>query len=325
MSGTTADAAALLREHPRIVVACHEGPDGDALGSLVGAGRALARGGWDVALWAPGDAALPDDYAWLGYDDVQRDPPGDVGERLLVALDCGSVERLGATGPEVVQAAAATLNVDHHGDNTGFGRVNVVDPQAASTTILVHRLLAALDVPVDLDTAVALYVGIVTDTGRFMYANADAEAHRVAAELIERGVEVDEVFRRLYEGRPPARALLLGRALSRLELRLGGRLAATWLTIADLDETGADEADSEGAIDHLRALRGVEVAALAREPRAGGGRVQKVSLRSADPGIDVSRIARAGGGGGHPMAAGFSLEGSAADAIALVERELGGA
>lgn len=325
MSGTIAEAAALLRAHSRIAVACHEGPDGDALGSLVGCGRALARNGWDVALWAPGDAALPDDYAWLGYDDLRRDPPGDIGERLLVALDCGSAERLGAMGTEVAAMAAATLNIDHHGDNTLFADVNVVDPQAACTTILVHRLLEALDLPIDLDTATALYVGIVTDTGRFMYANADADCHRVAAALLERGVEVDEVFRRLYEGRPAGRALLLGRALSRLELRLGGRLAATWLTIADLDETGAAEADSEGAIDHLRAIRGVEVAALVREPRSGGGAVQKCSLRSADPAIDVSRIAHAGGGGGHPMAAGFSLEGTAADAIALVERELGGA
>jgi phosphoesterase RecJ-like protein len=325
VSGAIAAAAELLREHPRIAVACHEGPDGDALGSLVGCGRALARSGWDVALWAPGAGALPDDYAWLGYDDVRRDPPGDIDERLLVTLDCGSAERLGAMGPEVVAMAARSVNIDHHGDNTLFADLNVVDPQAASTTILVHRLLDALDLAIDLDTATALYVGIVTDTGRFMYANADADCHRAAAELIERGVEADEVFRRLYEGHPPGRALLLGRALTRLELRLGGRLAATWLTIADLDETGADEADSEGAIDHLRAIRGVEVAALVREPRADGGAVQKCSLRSAAPAIDVSRIAHAGGGGGHAMAAGFSMEGSAADVIALVERELGGA
>ncbi len=325
MTGTLAEAAVLLRAHPRVVVACHEAPDGDALGSLLGAGRALARAGWDVALWAPGEAPLPEDYAWLGYDDVGREPPADIAERLLVALDCGSAERLGASGPEAVGIARATLNVDHHPDNTRFGDLDVVDPQAACTTILVRRLLDELQVPLDLDVATALYVGIVTDTGRFMYANADADSHRVAADLIERGVEVDAVFRRLYEGRPAARALLLGRALSRLELRLGGRLAATWLTVGDLDETGADEADSEGAIDHLRAIRGVEVALLVREPRAGGGRIRKCSLRSADPSIDVSRIAHAGGGGGHAMAAGFAIEGTAAEAIALVERELGGA
>lgn len=325
MSAALTEAAALLRAHPRLVVACHEAPDGDALGSLLGAGRALARAGWDVALWAPGEAPLPDDYAWLGYDDVRREPPADLAERLLVALDCGSAERLGAAGPEAVAAAGATLNIDHHPDNTRFGDLDVVDAGAACTTVLVRQLLDALDLSLDLDVATALYVGIVTDTGRFMYANADPECHRVAAELIERGVEVDAVFRRLYEGRPVARALLLGRALSRLQLQLGGRLAATWLTIADLDETGADEADSEGAIDHLRAIRGVEVALLVREPRAGGGHVQKCSLRSADPAVDVSRIAHAGGGGGHAMAAGFAIEGTAAEAIALVARELGGA
>ena len=324
MSPDLATAADLLRAHPRIVVACHEAPDGDALGSLLAASTALARGGWDIALWAPGEAPLPDDYVWLGYDAIRRDPPADLDERLLLALDCGSAERLGAVGPEAVARAVRTINIDHHPDNTRFGDLDVVDAAAACTTVLVRRLLAALDLPLDRDVAEALYVGIVTDTGRFMYANADADCHRVTAELIERGVEVDAVFRRLYEGRPVGRALLLGRALDRLELRLGGRLAVTWLTIADLDETGADEADSEGAIDHLRAIRGVEVAALIREPRAGGGRLQKCSLRSADPSIDVSRIAHAGGGGGHAMAAGFAVEGTAADAIALIERELGG-
>ncbi len=317
--------ADLLRSHPRVALACHEAPDGDALGSLLGLGAALADGGWDVALWAPGDAPLPEDYAWLGYGGVERSAPADLGARLLVALDCGSAERLGAGGPAALADAAATANVDHHADNTGFAGVNVVDAGAACTTVLVLRLLRLLGLPVSARVAEPLYVGVVTDTGRFMYANADAEAHAAAADLIAAGVEPDAVFRRLYEDRPAARVRLLARALATLDVRAGGRLAVACVSLEDLEQTGAAEADSEGVIDHLRAIRGVQVAAVIREPRAGGGRLKKASLRSADPSVDVARIAHAGGGGGHAMAAGFSLEGSFADVIALIEAELAGA
>ncbi|MGI9186155.1 MAG: DHH family phosphoesterase, partial [Gaiellales bacterium] len=159
-----AEAATALRAHPRIVVACHEAPDGDALGSLIGCGRALRSGGWDVVLWAPGDAPLPADFSWLGYDDLVRDPPADLDERLLLALDCGSAQRLGPDGEAAVARAAASVNVDHHADNTRFAEINEVDADAACATVLCLRLLRLLDLPLDAVTAEALYVGIVTDT-----------------------------------------------------------------------------------------------------------------------------------------------------------------
>ena len=319
---TLADVADALREHPRIVVACHEAPDGDALGSLTGCGRALRDSGWDVVLWAPGDAPLPADYAWLGYDDLVREPPADLDERLLLALDCGSAQRLGGRGEEAVALAAMSANVDHHADNTRFAAINVVDPDAACATVLCLRLLRLLGLPLSHATAEALYVGIVTDTGRFMFANANEEAHAAAGDLIALGIEPDEIFRRLYEGKPAARVRLLARALSTLDLRAGGRLAVACITIDDLEQTGAEEGDSEGVIDHLRAIRGVDVAAVIREPRAGGGPLKKVSLRSAQPDVDVARIAHVGGGGGHAMAAGFAMEGDFAHVIDLIETEL---
>jgi phosphoesterase RecJ-like protein len=316
-----ADAAAALRAHERIVVACHEAPDGDALGSLLGCGRALRAAGWDVVLWAPGDAPLPADFAWLGYDDVVRSAPADLEQRLLLALDCGSALRLGQTGEEAVARAATSVNIDHHADNTRFADVNEVDADAACATVLCLRLLRLLEVTLDPSTAEALYVGIVTDTGRFMFSNANAEAHGAAADLITMGVEPDAVFRHLYEGKPAARIRLLARALTTLDLRSDGRLAVACITLDDLEQTGADEADSEGVIDHLRAIRGVEIAAVIREPRAGGGTLKKVSMRSAQPHVDVARIAHAGGGGGHVMAAGFSMEGDFAHVIELIETE----
>ncbi len=314
-----AAAANELRQRPRVLVACHEAPDGDALGSLVGAGLALRAGGWDVVLWAPGEAPLPADYAWLGYDEIVRTAPDDAGERLLLALDCGSAARLGSTGDAVISRAEAVINLDHHADNTRFGTINAVDSASPCATILVLRLLRLLDLPIALEVATALYVGIVTDTGGFMYGNTSSAAHHEAAALIDLGVQPDAIFRRLYEGKPVARTRLLARALSSLQLRLDGRLAVASVTIADLDATGAEEADSEGTINHLRSLAGVEVAAVVREPRAGEGRIRKVSLRSASPSIDVAAIAHTGGGGGHAMAAGFSSEADLDAIIALIE------
>ena len=315
------DAAAALRAHGRIVVACHEAPDGDALGSLVGCGRSLRAAGWDVVLWAPGDAPLPADFAWLGYDDMVRSAPADLEQRLLLTLDCGSALRLGADGERAVARATTSVNIDHHADNTRFADVNEVDAGAACATVLCLRLLRLLEVPLDQPAAEALYVGIVTDTGRFMFSNTNAEAHAAAADLIAMGVEPDAVFRRLYEGKPAARVRLLARALRTLDLRSNGRLAVACISLDDLEQTGADEADSEGVIDHLRAIQGVEIAAVIREPRAGGGTLKKVSMRSAQPHVDVARIAHAGGGGGHAMAAGFSMEGDFAHVIELIETE----
>ena len=228
----------------------------------------------------------------------------------------------GEGGEAAVAAAAASINVDHHADNTRFAEINEVDASSACATVLCLRLLRLLDLTIDAAAAEALYVGIVTDTGRFMFSNTNPEAHVAAADMIALGVEPDAVFRRLFEGKPAERVHLLARALSTLDLRADGRLAVVCITLDDLEQTGADEADSEGVIDHLRAIRGVEVAAVIREPRAGAGVLRKVSLRSAQPQVDVARIAHVGGGGGHAMAAGFAMEADFATIIELIETEL---
>jgi phosphoesterase RecJ-like protein len=207
------------------------------------------------------------------------------------------------------QADLHILNIDHHHDNTRFGTVNLVVPDASCTAEIVFRIAKQLEVEITPETADALYVALVTDTGRFMYENTTPEAHRMAAELIELGVDVHDVYRRLYEDLPFSRLQLLGRALERVQRHDGGVLTLTNLTRGDYEETGSLETDSEGIVDHIRSVEGTKVAALVREllsdDRAG---VQKVSLRSTDGTVDVSRIARAHGGGGHRQAAGFSTE-----------------
>jgi phosphoesterase RecJ-like protein len=159
-------------------------------------------------------------------------------------------------------------------------------------------------VPVTREIAEALYVGLVTDTGRFMYESTGRQAHLMAADLIEQGVDVEEIYRRLYEGTPFAKLEILGRALERVTRYDDGAITFTWVPLADFEETGAEESYTEGIVDHLRAVEGTKVAAVVRERPHG----RKASLRSTDGAVDVSAIAREQGGGGHRRAAGFSSD-----------------
>jgi phosphoesterase RecJ-like protein len=317
-----AAAAGALREAPGLLVTTHENPDGDALGSLVAATRGLRNAGFDAVPFLAGSAGLPQEYGWLdGLASIARELPADAGERTLLALDCGSAPRTGLS-PEQLAAFPAVVNVDHHHDNPRYGTVAVVDPAAPCCTVMVRRLLEQLDAPLDPETRNALYVGLVTDTGRFSYSNTSAAALREAARLVEEGVRPHEIFSHVYEDVPAAKARLLGIALSRLQLRLDGRLALTWLLRSDFEEVGAEDPFSDGIIEHIRALRGVEAAALLREPRDPDGPRFKASLRSRNAEIDVSRVARAGGGGGHVQAAGFSSDLPLEELIEFVEREI---
>jgi phosphoesterase RecJ-like protein len=297
-----------IRESERFCLVTHEHPDGDALGSLVAMHRVLARLGKDsVMLMAADEFPLPYEYRSFDLDGLASVPPADVADRTIVFLDCGNIDRnpLSAVKGE----DAHILNIDHHHDNTRFGTVNLVDPEASCTAEIVWDLMRALDVEPEPEIADALYVGLVTDTGKFMYENTGSRAHQMAAELIAAGVDVHGIYRRLYEGMPYAKLELLARALQHVERHDDGALTLTRLTRDDFRLSGAEESYSEGIIDHLRSVEGTKVAALSREllSEAGSGR-KKVSLRSTDGEVDVSVIARAGGGGGHRQAAGFSTE-----------------
>jgi phosphoesterase RecJ-like protein len=249
---------------------------------------------------------LPYEYRDMQFNGVVNEPPADVSERTIVFLDCGNIDRMPVDFLQ--QEGLHILNVDHHHDNTRFGTVNLVVPNASSTAEIVYSLAKELGVELTPPIADALYVAIVTDTGRFMYENTTAATHRIVADLIESGVVVDDVYRRLYENMPFARLELLARALGRVQ-RFDGGVTLTHLTREDYRETGAIETDSEGIVDHLRAAEGTAVAVLIRELLAAdrAGR-RKVSLRATDSRVDVSVIARSMGGGGHRQAAGFSTE-----------------
>src|SRR5918995_1107193 len=296
-----------LREADRFLLTTHENPDGDALGSLLSMHWILEQLGKDSLMYlSPDEFPLPWEYRnWTFDARLVGTPPDDVGERTIVFLDCGNIERMPV---DFLQADGLhILNIDHHHDNTRFGTVNLVCPVASCTAEIVWRLAKELAAEITPPIADALYTGLVTDTGRFMYENTTPEAHRMAAELIEAGVEPHQVYRRLYEDLPLRRLHLLQRALASVERHDDGTITIAHLTKGDYEETGALETDSEGVVDHMRAVEGTRVAGLVRgllgADREG---MRKVSLRATDGTVDVSLIAHAFGGGGHPQAAGFS-------------------
>jgi phosphoesterase RecJ-like protein len=295
-----------LRQADKLLLTTHENPDGDALGSLLAMHRMLEQLGKDSLMYmSPDEFPLPWEYRGFSFEGLVGTPPADIAERTIVFLDCGNIDRMPV---DFLQAEGLhILNIDHHHDNTRFGTVNLVWPDASSTAEMVWRLSKDLDVVITPGIADALYVGLVTDTGRFMYENTSPDAHRMAAELIEAGVQPHQVYRRLWEDLPFRRLQLLQRALASVERHDDGAMTIAHLTKQDYEVTGALETDSEGVVDHMRAVEGTRVAVLVREllseDREG---MRKVSLRATDGSVDVSRLARVFGGGGHPQAAGFS-------------------
>jgi phosphoesterase RecJ-like protein len=321
---TAADLAAVvaaIRDRDRFLVTSHENPDGDALGSLLAMHLALEALGKDSVMYLAGPAPLPGEYGFLALDGLVRELPADRGERVLVAVDCANESRLGPD-PEMLHGAPFTLDIDHHHDNTRFGDVNLVVSTASSTGELLADVFAELGVPITPGIAEPLYTALVTDTGRFQYANTTPKALRLAADLVEAGADVHKVFQGVYESVQFAKLKLLARALERAQVYAGGRLVISHLLRDDFAQVGAVEPYSEGIIDYLRAVEGADMAALIREPPRGGSPARRVSLRSSLDEIDVSAIARASGaGGGHRQAAGFSSDDSIEDITSFIVRE----
>src|SRR5680860_1060364 len=252
-----------LRAAQKLLLTTHENPDGDALGSLTAMHWILQQIGKDSVMYmSPEEFPLSHEYRHMTLEGLLGAPPEDIDERTVVFLDCCNIDRMPVDFLQ--RDGIRILNIDHHHDNTRFGTVNLVVPQASCTAEIVFDLAHELGAEVTPPIADALYVGLVTDTGKFMYENTTPAAHRMAAELIEAGVDTHAVYRRHFEA------------------------------------TGALESDSEGVVDHLRTVGETKVAVLVRELLSDEKRgCSKVSMRSTDGQVDVSRIARTLGGGGH--------------------------
>jgi phosphoesterase RecJ-like protein len=311
----------------KLIVVTHENPDGDALGSLIAMQAILATIGKECLTFIDAsEFPLPHEYASFALRDHVSQPPEDLDERTIVFLDCGNIDRNPAA-EQFSGRGRRLLNIDHHHDNTRFGTINLVDPRSSCTAEVVWDLMHGLGVTLSRAIAEALYVGLITDTGRFMYENTGPRAHRMAAELIEAGVDVHGMYRRVYEGVPYGKLILLARGLANVQRYDEGRLTVTRLGSRDFAESGAEESYSEGVVDYLRAVEGTAVAALVRDrlgegDGADGQVARKVSLRATDDRVDVSAIARAQGGGGHKQAAGFTTTMEWEDLVGFLRGQL---
>jgi phosphoesterase RecJ-like protein len=318
---TAAEVAARLRHETRILAMSHEAPDGDALGCVSAVLLTSERLGIGCRAYIPGEAAFPPEYMFLPrLDKVERgDPPSLEGDTTVYLLDCASLLRSNSDGFGV---EVPRVNIDHHQDNPGYGEFNLLDPAAPSTTAILYEVFKAGGFPLDAEVATALYVGLVTDTGRFQYSNTTPAAHVMAAEFQAAGVDVHCVYRHVYESTPLPKLLLLARALDHLEVRLEGDLIVSWLGSEDFVRAEAGEGHAEGIIDSLREIQGARVAVLVRERRSEGRPESKVSLRSTDGAVNVAAIAQKQGGGGHVRAAGFTSSEGAPTVVAWIEGEI---
>jgi phosphoesterase RecJ-like protein len=307
-----------------VVLACHVGPDGDALGSMLALGLVLRDLGKDVvASWGGAPFAVPATYAYLPGLDLLV-PPADVpaAPELLVTLDTGSTDRLGSLADRV-RTAGCCVVVDHHASNTRFGAVNVVDETAAATAVLVTELLDRLGVPLTHDLAVGLYTGLVTDTGSFKYSATTPAVHALAGRLLATGIRHDLISRAIYDDAPFGYVQLLGRACAGAALEVdavrGLGLVHCLVPAEDLTRSGLAMADVEGVIDVLRVAQEAEVAVVLKGDPVEGG--FKVSTRSKGA-VDVGAVCTALGGGGHRFAAGFTSWDDGPSTLERLRKEL---
>ncbi len=313
------DAATLLASATDVTVLGHVRPDADALGSALALGRVLHRRGVKVRVSFGEPDEAPETLRWLDEDGLLTHPDDlPDSEPLLVAVDTPTLGRLGRLAGRV-EAAGAVLVIDHHATNTHYGTHNVVDETAEASAILVFRVLDAMGVPLDEPTARGLYAGIVTDTTGFR--RASPETHRIAARLLEAGVDPDQVARRIVDDHPYSWLPMLSAVLreARLEPEAAqGKGFVHAVVRTEAAQTVRSE-EVESVIDVVRSVREAGVAAVLKQDPADGSRWQ-ISLRSNE--IDVSAVAAALGGGGHRKAAGCTVSGSSDEVLAQLREEL---
>jgi phosphoesterase RecJ-like protein len=297
-----------VKNAQRVALACHVNPDGDALGALLGVSLSLrSLGKTTYPTWGSNPVVTPPSLTFMpGVDSLVQ--PGDIPAEidLFVALDCGAAHRLGST-EEVARGSDPLINIDHHPGNDNFGTLNIVVDSASSTSEIVAFLMKDVGVEFDHDIATCLYTGVVTDTGRFQYGNSSPETLRLAADLLSYGVEAPQIALQVFESAPFSYLKLLGRVLERAALFEEQRFVYSWITRKDLKDTGVGADETDLLIDAVRTTRDADVAAIFKEQKDGNYRV---SLRSksgpGNPVVSVGEIARAHGGGGHELAAGYT-------------------
>ncbi len=315
--------AAELNSRTHFVLTCHVRPDGDAIGSMLGLGHALGERGKDVIIYS--EDAVPKNLEFLpGTGDIVHKLPETIGDDVVLCiLDCGEPGRIGSKSEQLVEQASRIIVLDHHLDNGAFANeekaLAYIDQDFFATGALVMLLLEHLKWPVTKPIATCLYSAIITDTGAFRHSNTTAAAFEMASALVEAGADPYVISNHLYQSYPERRIHLLGLVLRTLEVFDHGRVAVLQATPEMFRITGAVPEDTEDFVGFARSIDTVEVAVFVREVHAGH---VTVSLRSKEF-VNVARIAKAFGGGGHFHAAGFTTTGNTAEVRDAILKELG--
>lgn len=317
-SGEVKGAASLIKGHSSAVVLGHEHPDGDAIGSSLGLGLMLEDVGYRVRVSWPQPFSLPHKFQFLPGMRMLARPEELPEDGIVFTVDCANLDRLEVFKPAIL-SADAVINIDHHPDNSRFGAVNIVNPAAAATAEILYLAAGDLGLSVDPEAAVCLYTGIVTDTGKFQFANTTATTLQAASDMVGMGVDISEIYGNVYQSDSLAYIRLAGRILEGAVFHEDVGLIYVCVTREELEKSGVNMEETEDLIDGLRALRGHNVAAVFKEIR--DGRI-RVSLRSRND-LDIGSVARRLGGGGHMVAAGYTSKARSMDeAVAELRGEL---
>lgn len=304
----------ILRNHQSFVLISHVRPDGDAIGSQIALGFSLMAAGKTVRLI--NEDGLPDNLEFMAGSEKIELPLGEpLDVEVAIALDTATKPRLGDAALNAASKAKIWLNIDHHISNPRYGDFNWIDATSPATGQILYDLIVALGLPLPAETRDAIYVAVSTDTGSFQYPSTTAKTYEMAAALIRQGLDVGTINSQTYDNHPYRRVELMRALLNTLELSEDG-LVANW----ELDDKTRRDLqlrpeDSEGLIDIIRAIRGVQLAVFFEELPDGKIRV---SMRSKDRRVDVCKVALEFGGGGHSLAAGIRMTGPVQNAKALV-------
>ncbi len=309
MDATLSDIQRRLEAADSVLVASHDRPDGDAIGSSLAMGRILEELGKGVVV--VNRDPVPESLAFLPGSERVVPPSGRSTADVFLVLDSAGADRLDAAVWEMAAAVPTVVNLDHHVSNTRFGDLVHVDPVSPATGQLVFQLAREAGWPLDAATGENLLAAISTDTGSFRYPSTTAETMRIAGEILELGVDVGRVNRMLYENYPERRVQALRRLLHDLRLDFAGRCASVRLPIATTRELDLRPGDTEGVIDVIRAIDSVQVAVFFEELPDGKIRV---SSRAKEERYGVGAICSQFGGGGHTLAAGARMPGPLAAA-----------
>ena len=294
----------VIREHQTFCIVGHMRPDGDCIGSQVGLALALRAEGKKVTVW--NQDAIPQKYKFLNTAGLFEKPRRGEQFDCVIATDCASFERLGKVG-ECITERKIFINIDHHVSNTRYADVNWVSPREPSCGELIYRLLKIARWPITKPIADLLFTAVSTDTGSFQYPTTRPGTFHTGAELVTRGANLAKICDEVYQSYPLSRARLLKHVYSTFRLAENDQIAWFWLKQKDFDRTGAESDDTEGLIDHIRAIEPVVVACVFEEVEP---EMTRISLRSKSDKVNVSEICKLFGGGGHPAAAGARIAGT---------------